>query len=461
MNLLRPVLRWYLAAASGAATALVSAACVPTESPNFIIILTDDQGYGDTGRYGAVGFETPNLDRMADEGLRFTDFYVPATVCTPARAALLTGSYPRRVSLHEAVLYPFSEHGLHPDEQTIPELLKPLGYRTGMVGKWHLGHRAEFMPTRQGFDWFFGVPYSNDMDAYYYRNRDFQSPPLPLYENEAQVESGPDQDLLTRRYTDAAVRFIRENADEPFFLYVAPNMPHLPLHVSADFAGSAERGLYGDVIQEIDWSVGQILAALEETGLDERTLVFFTSDNGPVLRPDAGSAGPLRGGKATTWEGGTRVPGIVRWPSHVPAGSVTGAVATVMDLLPTIVSLAGGEIPADLVVDGFDLSPLLLRPTEAESPYDALVYYSRDGMPEAIREGQWKLHVGKSRGWDPANGDFPVSLYDLATDPGEVRNIAGDHPELVQRLREKLRRIDARLAREARPVGRPVETPSP
>ncbi len=428
--------------------------CTPqTERPNFIVILTDDQGYADTGRYGAIGFETPNLDRLADEGLRFTDFYVPATVCTPSRAALLTGSYPKRVGLHEAVLFPYSEHGLNLDETTIPELLKPLGYRTGMIGKWHLGHQAEFMPTRQGFDSFFGVPYSNDMDGHLYRGRGFQSPPLPLYENEELVESGPDQAFLTKRYTEAAVQFIKNNVDDPFFLYLAHNMPHLPLHASAGFAGTSERGLYGDVIQEIDWSVGEILAALEEAGLDQRTLIVFASDNGPVLRPDAGSAGNLRGGKATTWEGGMRVPGIVHWPSRIPKGSVSGEVATTMDLLPTLVSLAGGEMPQGLDIDGHDISPLLFQPGDATSPYDALYYYSRDGLPEAIREGAWKLHVAKSRGWNQSDGEFPISLFNLEADPGETQNVADDHLELVERLKEKLVQFDAALTREARPVG--------
>ncbi len=448
---MRRIVTWPLACSLLACA--LSGCSRPTDQPNFIIIFTDDQGYGDTGRYGAVGFDTPNLDRLADEGLRFTDFYVPATVCTPSRAALMTGSYPKRVGLHEAVLFPYSEHGLNLDETTIPELLQPLGYRTGMIGKWHLGHQAEFMPTRQGFSYFFGVPYSNDMDGFLYRDRGFQSPPLPLYEDEAVVEDGPDQAQLTRRYTEAAVQFIEDSRDGPFFLYLAHNMPHLPLHASEAFSGTSERGLYGDVIQEIDWSVGRILATLEATGLDERTVIVFTSDNGPVLRPNAGSAGGLRGGKATTWEGGSRVPAIVRWPSSIRAGSVSGEIATTMDLLPTLVSLAGGAMPEALVVDGFDITALLLRPETEPSPYDALYYYSRDGLPEAIREGPWKLHVAKSRGWNPADGDFPVSLYNLAEDASETQNLALGHPDLVERLRDKLTLFDAALTRDARPVG--------
>jgi arylsulfatase A-like enzyme len=352
------------------------------------------------------------------------------------------------------VLYPYSEHGLNPDELTIPDLLKSVGYRTGMVGKWHLGHQAEFMPLRQGFDYFFGVPYSNDMDGFFYRGLDFQSPPLPLYENEAVIEHGPDQASLTGQYTEAAIGFIRDNAEGPFFLYVAHSMPHLPLHASEAFAGTSALGLYGDVIQEIDWSVGQILDTLQEADLDRRTLILFASDNGPVLRPGAGSAGPLRGGKAMTWEGGMRVPGIVRWPARIPAGSETREIATTMDLLPTLVSLAGGEVPEGLTIDGFDISALLHEPEEARSPYDALYYYSRNGFPEAIREGPWKLHVAKSRGWNPADGEFPISLFNLETDVGENRNVAADYPGLVERLRGKLEQFDLKVTQEARPVGR-------
>jgi len=441
--------------ALGCALALAMACSHRPDRPNFIVIFTDDQGYGDVGVYGATGFETPNIDRMAAEGLKLTDFYVPATVCTPSRAALLTGSYPKRVGLHEAVLFPDSDHGLNPDELTIAELLKPFGYRTGMVGKWHLGHQANLLPPTQGFDVFFGVPYSNDMDGYYYRDRDFQSPPLPLYRNRELVESGPDQALLTKRFTEAAVDFIRAYRDEPFFLYVAHVMPHLPWHASDAFVGSSEFGLYGDVIQEIDWSVGAILDAVKEAGLDERTLVVFTSDNGPVVRPDGGSAGPLRGAKATTWEGGQREPGLLRWPGRIPAGSVSTAITTTMDLLPTFLALAGGQPPADRTIDGHDISTLLTDPATATSPYDAFYYYSRNGPVEAIREGDWKLHVAKSRGWNAAQqGDFPVSLFNLSDDVGETTNVAADHPEVVERLRRKLEQFDADLTREARPVWR-------
>jgi len=421
--------------------------------PNFIIIFTDDQGYGDLGSYGALGFQTPNLDRLAASGIRFTDFYVPATVCTPSRAGLLTGCYPKRVGLHEAVLFPFSEHGLNPAETTLPERLKPLGYTSACVGKWHLGHKPEFMPNNQGFDYFYGVPYSNDMDGYVYKNPPFNSPPLPLYENEEQIEEGPDQRYLTRKYTEAAVSFIQKNKGRPFLLYLAHSMPHLPWHVSGKFKNSSDLGLYGDVIQEIDWSVGEILRTLEETGLAESTLLLFTSDNGPVLRENSGSAGPLRGRKATTWEGGQRVPCLVSWPGTIPEGKICTALATTMDLVPTFVRLAGGRIPEDHKIDGYDIQALLMHPLTAETAYEAFYYYSRDGKPEAVRSGRWKLHIEKSRGWDKTQGPFPVSLYDLERDIGETTNLADENPQIVERLKIQIRQFDEQLDKESRPAG--------
>ncbi len=446
---------------SAAASILLSlffAACVQSpepSKPNFIVILTDDQGYGDIGIYGAQGFQTPNLDAMAARGIRFTDFYVPATVCTPARAAMMTGCYPKRIGLHEAVLFPFSEHGLNPAEAILPELLHDLGYSTACIGKWHLGHHPEFLPEKQGFDYVFSVPYSNDMDGHQYRDPPFLSPPLPLYENGDLIEEGPDQRYLTRRYTEAAVKFIEDHRDGPFFLYLAHSMPHLPWHVSERFRGTSERGLYGDVIQEIDWSLGEILASLRRNDLETETLVVFTSDNGPVLGDKAGSAGPLRGRKAQTWEGGARVPCLALWPGHLPEGEICQAVTTVMDLLPSLVALAGGLLPDRYAIDGYDISALLRNPNAIPSPYEALYYYSRDGTLEAIREGDWKLHTAKSRGWDHTKrGPFPVSLYNLRDDIGESHNVANQHPQLVERLIEKMRRFDLQLSREARPVGR-------
>lgn len=418
--------------------------------PNIIIMFTDDQGYGDVGVYGAQGFETPHLDRLAQEGVRFTNFYMPAAVCTPSRAALLTGSYPKRLGLHEAVIFPFSEHGLNPSEETLPELLAPAGYRTGMIGKWHLGHRPEWMPNAQGFETFFGVPYSNDMDSYLYRNPPFQSPPLPLMGNESLLESGPDQRYLTKRYTDQAIGFIERHSDEPFFLYIAHNMPHVPLFASEDWEGSSERGLYGDVIQEIDWSVGEVMQALVDAGIDDRTIVLFTSDNGATVGENIGSNAPLRGGKASTWEGGFRVPLIARWPERIPAGSVSHGLSTAMDLLPTLVDWAGAEMPQE-TIDGLNIGDLFLQPGASKSARTELLYYARNGELEAIRAGDWKLHIDKTRGW-PGDSAFPVSLYDLSEDPGEARNLADENQEIVETLTDRMWASDSVLTSQMRPA---------
>lgn len=427
--------------------------CSVRKKPNFIIIFTDDQGYGDVGCYGAKGFKTPNLDRMAEQGVRFTNFYVPATVCTPSRAALLTGCYPKRVGLHEAVLYPYSKHGLNPNEITIPKELKKLGYKSACIGKWHLGHHPKFMPNNQGFDYFYGVPYSNDMDRHYYKRIQFQSPPLPLYENEQLIEEGPDQKYLTKRYTEATIKFIQENKDRPFFIYLAHSMPHLPWHVSVRFKDSSQLGLYGDVIQEIDWSVGEILKTLVESNLDKNTMVIFTSDNGPVTRKSAGSAGPLRGRKATTWEGGQRVPCIAHWRGKIPAGYVCEELATTMDFFPTFTKLAGRNVYPEQKIDGHDFSQLLLKPETKKTQYDAFYYYDRDGNLEAIREGDWKLHISKSRGWDKKQGQFPISLFNLKEDIGETTNVADLNPKVVARLKYKMRRFDEKISKEARHAG--------
>ncbi len=360
--------------------------------PNFVIIFTDDQGYGDVGVYGATSFRTPNLDRMAAEGVRFTDFYVAAPVCTPSRAALLTGSHPVRVGLGHRVLFPYSDTGLHSDEITIAEILKERGYATGIIGKWHLGHHRKFLPTSQGFDHYFGIPYSNDMGNHNYRREKMISPPLPILRNEARVEQHPDQAQLTRRYTREAVRFIRDHKDEPFFLYLPHSMPHRPLAASARFQGRSALGLYGDVIEEIDWSVGEVLEALREAGIDEHTLVIFTTDNGATIQPwprrgyRSGSNGPLRGGKNTTWEGGMRVPCIMRWPGKIPAGRVQTELATAMDFLPTAANLAGAAMPTDRVLDGKDIWPLMSMQAGAETPHEAFSFY-RDERLQAVRSG--------------------------------------------------------------------------
>ena len=361
---------------AGAAAAVQT----PGRKPNFVIIFTDDQGYGDVGAYGATAYQTPNLDLMAAEGVRFTSFYVAAPVCTPSRAALLTGCHPIRVGLGHRVLFPYSKTGLNPEEITIAEILGDRGYATGCIGKWHLGHHNKFLPTRQGFDYYFGIPYSNDMGGVNYKRQNFKAPPLPLLRGEELIEESPDQRYLTRRYTKEAVRFISENRERPFFLYVPHSMPHRPIAASERFRGKSPHGLYGDVIEEIDWSVGEILAAIENAGLDDNTLVMFTSDNGPVIREArllgyrSGSAGPLRGNKNTTWEGGMREPCIMRWPGKIPKDAVCRELATAMDIMPTFTGLAGAGPPTDRIIDGKDIWPRISRRPRAKTPHEAFYY---------------------------------------------------------------------------------------
>lgn len=414
-----------------------------TESqPNIIIFFTDDQGYADLGTYGAEGFETPNLDRLAAEGIRFTNFYVPATVCTPSRAGLLTGRYPKRSNLHEAVLFPYSEGGLSPDEYTMAEMLKEGGYTTSCIGKWHLGHKEEFMPNNQGFEEFYGVPYSNDMDNYYYKDIDFQSPPLPFYRNTELIESGPDQQYLTKKYTEEAVKQIKNRGQKPFFIYLAHNMPHTPLYASPAFKGKSKNGLYGDVIMELDWSAGEIIKTLKEEGIYENTIFIFTSDNGPAK----GSAKPLRGKKAQTWEGGQRVPGIITWPKKIPNGKVTDEFVSTLDLFPTLAKISNSKIPTGIKTDGIDISEFLLDPdakTLAERPF---YFYARNGELEAIRLGEWKLHLKKSIGWnEKSEGEFQAALYNLNLDIGEKDNVATHHPEIVTKLSELATAFDGKL----------------
>ena len=327
------------------------------KAPNFIVIFTDDQGYGDVGVFGASDIATPNLDRMADEGVRFTDFYVGSAVCTPSRAGLLTGSYPGRIGLQVGVVFPNSTKGLHPDEITIADLLKEKGYATACIGKWHLGRPASLLPTRQGFDTYFGIPYSNDMGDDHPLAQAWEFPPLPLMRNEEVIEAPVDQTNLTRRYHDEAVTFIENHKHQPFFLYLAHNMPHYPCYSSADIQGTSQRGSYGDAVQEIDRGVGQIIQALRASGIDDRTLVIFTSDNGPWKFAEeldflgmggdgtTGSALPLSGWKGQTLEGGMRVPAIARWPGRLPAGTLCTRLATTLDILPTLAAYAGAHVP--------------------------------------------------------------------------------------------------------------------
>jgi len=410
----------------------------PKDKPNFVVIFTDDQGYQDIGVFGAPLIKTPNLDKMAAEGRKFTDFYVAASVCSPSRAALLTGCYPPRVGVTR-VLFPRDNTGLNPREVTIADVLKRRGYATACIGKWHLGHLPEFLPRQQGFDYYYGIPYSNDMRI----KRGDKSGP-PLMRNEDIVEHPADQAMLTQRYTAESVKFITENKDRPFFLYLPHTMPHVPLFVSEKFKGKSKRGLYGDVIEEIDWSVGEILKTLKKLGLDEKTLVLFTSDNGPWLgkRKNGGSALPLRDGKFSTYEGGMREPCIVRWPGRVPAGTECGEVCATIDLLPTFAKLAGGKAPSDRVIDGRDIWPLMAGKAGAKSPHEAFYYY-KGGKLEAARSGKWKLVLKKT-----------PELYDLDADISEEVNVAGGHPDVVKRMTEMMNKFDRELKANARPVGK-------
>ena len=420
--------------------------------PNFVVIYCDDLGYADIGCFGAEKYETPHLDQMAREGMRLTDFHTAAAVCSASRAALLTGCYPQRVGILGA-LGPKAKIGIHEQEVLLPEILKERGYATAIFGKWHLGDDPQFLPTRHGFDRYFGLPYSNDMWPNHPTNKSF--PPLPLIEQDKVIELMPDQTQLTTWYTERATNFIADSKDKPFFLYVPHSMPHVPLFVSKKFEGKSGAGLYGDVIQEIDWSVGQILSALKEHGLDERTLVIFTSDNGPWLSygNHAGSAGPLREGKGTTWEGGQRVPFIARWPGRIPAGSECRELTSTMDVLPTLAKLAGGEAPQDRIIDGRDLWPLLSGQMDGGSPARSLYYYWDYGL-DAVRMGSWKLvfpHKFRSLTGTPGKDGQPggysqaetgLALYNLDKDVGETNNVAADNPQIVkdlQRLAEQAR----------------------
>ena len=412
--------------------------------PNFVVILTDDQGYQDVGCFGSPDIKTPHLDRMAREGMRFTDFYVGQPVCTASRAALLTGCYPNRVGLLGA-LGPHSKVGINDQESTIAQVLKTRGYATAIFGKWHLGDSPQFLPTRHGFDEYFGLPYSNDMwPGHPTAGRNY--PPLPLFSGEQIIGLMPDQTQLTTWYTTHAVDFIERNKNHPFFLYVAHNLPHVPLHVSDKFKGKSKRGLYGDVIMEIDWSVGQILEALKRNGLDEKTVVIFTSDNGPWLLygNHAGSALPLREGKTTTFDGGLREPCIMRWPGIIPAGTVCHELAATMDLLPTFAKLAGAETARDRIIDGKDLWPLMSGQPGAKSPHEAYFYYWGRRL-EAVRSGKWKLHLGHDYDHpEPAGRDgkpgayvkreISLALFDLEADIGETRDLTREHPDVVARL---------------------------
>jgi len=472
---------------------------VKDRPPNIVIIFTDDQGYADISVYGAQGFQTPNLDRLANEGIRFTDFQVSQAVCSASRAALLTGSYSERVGVQGAFNHT-ARVGLNPDEETIAEMLKSIGYVTGIFGKWHLGHHKKFLPLQQGFDEYLGIPYSNDMwpvdyDGSFVSGTDhFKSfyPQLPLIEDNEKIEeirTLDDQDQLTTRYTERAVDFITNNKDRPFFLYLPHSMPHVPLGVSEKFKSKSEQGMYGDVIMEIDWSVGEILNALSDNDLDDNTVVIFTSDNGPWLNygNHAGSAFPLREGKGTMWEGGSRVPCIIRWPGRITAGSVSHQLAATIDILPTIASITGAALPAR-PIDGVSIQAILEGDTSATPREEYYYYYG--GELIAVRKGKMKLvfpHSYRSyAGIEPGLDGYPgiykgvlgkyavgkskLELYDLDNDISESQDVSEMYPDVVktlqvlgQKAREELGdRLTGTIGTGVRPIGRldPERPPS-
>ena len=417
-----------------------------TRPPNFVVIFTDDLGYGDLGSYGHPSIRSPRLDAMAAEGIRFTDFYVASSVCTPSRAALLTGRLPIRSGmagqLTHRVLYADSTGGLPLEEITMATALREAGYATALIGKWHLGNPPEFSPLRHGFDYYFGIPYSNDMELDRNRNppprpafrldADYEWWDVPLMRNHTIIERPANQHTLTKRYTEESIRFIRENRDSPFLLHLWHTFPHVPLFASEKFHGRSPRGRYGDTVEEIDWSTGQILDTLRELGLAENTLVVFTSDNGPWLTRDVagGSAGLLRDGKGSTFEGGVRVPAIAWWPGRVEAGVVSREMANAMDLFTTFLKLAGAKIPPDRVIDGVDMRPILLKNGAGRRNVE---YYFRSDRLYAIRKGPFKAHYSTWPGYSPEEAEHhdPPLLYHLGHDPSERFNIADDHPEVI------------------------------
>ena len=409
------------------ASLFASAQAQDSRQPNFIVIMADDLGYGDLGVYGSLLIKTPNLDRMALEGARLDSFYSSANVCTAARGGLLTGRYPIRLDLVSDVARPTNNVHLAAEEISIAEALKPLGYRSALFGKWHLGSRMEWSPLTQGFDEYFGVLHSNDMM------------PLELYRQEQMIENPVNQNTLTERYTNEAIRFIEDNQDDPFFLYMPHTFPHVPLYVSNQFSGQSDAGLYGDVVETIDWSVGEILATLDRLGLAENTLVMFTSDNGPWFE---GSSGPFRDRKGSSWEGGQRVPFIAKWTGKIPGGLVSNEPAMNIDIFPTLVKLAGGELPTDRPIDGKDILPMLID--GAASPHEALYLFDSDRIA-GVRSGQWKLVVESHYraavpSFDNADSYYGPNglLFDVQLDPSETYSFTREFPEVVEQMRALL-----------------------
>ncbi len=432
---------------------LLVAQAVPAP-PNVVILIADDLGYGDLSCYGMRGIRTPNLDRMARDGVRLTNFYSAAPVGSASRAALWTGCYPCRVGV-AGDLRPESEEGLAPERITLAEVARDVGYRTALLGTWHLGSRPEFLPTRQGFDLFYGIPFSHNVHPVHVAGGTALHPNLPLYDGEQIIGSNPRMATFTQELTDRAIEFIRENNERPFLLCVAYAMPQVPLAVSGQFVGISKRGLYGDVVTELDWSVGRILDTLTANRLDASTMVIFISDNGPALEygQEGGSAGVLRGGEGSTFEGGMRVPCVIRWTGKIPAQTISDELAASFDLFPTVARQIGGSLPAQVRLDGQDIWPVLTLPTAATSPHQCFYYYL-GGALHAVRSGRWKLHFphgynavieGSVSNGQPQRTSWQrigLSLFDLQTDPGETVNVAADNEEVVRYL--------ARLAETAR-----------
>lgn len=441
--------------------------------PNVVLINCDDLGYGDLGCYGSKLHKTPAIDTLADGGMLFSDFYMAAPVCSASRAALLTGCYPPRIGFGLGVLFPGQRFGLDSGELSIARLLKGAGYATKAVGKWHCGDQPEFLPTRHGFDSYYGLPYSNDMGVQARRSDGswehvkawmdaagiaYPFPPLPLVADEEVVEEQPDQSTLTARYVEESVRFIRANANRPFLLYLAHIYVHVPIYVQERFARASRNGPYGAAVECIDWATAVLVRELRRLGIEENTLVIFTSDNGSRARGEGGSNYPLRGTKGTTWEGGMRVPCVARWPGRIPAGSTCSELATSMDLLPTIARACAAPMPEGHQIDGRDISELLAGRPGARSPHDAFFFYAGNNL-EAVRAGRFKLHVAKA-------GSERLELYDLAEDPGETRDISAGNPALVAEMQEHVRRAredlgDARLGIKGANVRGPGEVSDP
>lgn len=414
--------------------------------PNVVIIFMDDMGYGDLSSFGHPTIETPNLDRLAREGQKWTNFYTASSVCSPSRGALLTGRYPVRIGLggeKQRVFFPNSIGGLPSNEITIAEMLKEEGYSTGIIGKWHLGHLPEFLPTRQGFDYYYGIPYSNDMDGVKWGLETFFAEPdinmwnVPLMENEKIIERPANQHTITKRYTEKAIEFMTENKDNPFFLYFPHSMVHTPLFASKEFLNTSERGFYGDVMTEVDWSVGQVISTLEKLNLDKNTLVVFTSDNGPwlMMLEHGGSAGLLREGKGTTWEGGMRVPGIFYMPETIATGTINDLGST-LDLLPTIASFTGAKLPENRVLDGFDLSPVLKE--KKKGARDHFFYYRKREI-YAARKGDYKAHFITETCYQRDNQRNDLEeplLFQVDHDPSEQFNRAKKFPKILKDINQ-------------------------